>query len=250
MQKPAVLITGASSGIGFELAKIFAKNGYNLVLVSRDAQKLEKARKQLNGSGTIITIPKDLSDSRSAKELHRQIKNAGFEIEIIVNNAGVGVWGKFETQPLDKIEKMLALNIITLTSLTHIFLQDMVKNKKGKILNVASIVSFFPGPFMAGYCASKSYVLSFSQALSEELKGTEITVTTLCPGSTETNFHERAGYGMKNAMSAEKAAMAGYRGLMRNKKIIIPGIMNKIYTLTPRFLPRSSVLRIVRRIFA
>lgn len=246
----AVLITGASSGIGLELAKIFGRNGYNLVLASKDAQKLEKAKKQIIGTGTIITIPKDLSEPRSAKELYRQIKNAGFEIEILVNNAGVGVWGKFHEQSIEKVEQMLRLNIVTLTSLTHLFLQDMIKNRRGKILNVASIAGFFPGPLMTSYYASKAYVLHFSEALSKELEGTGITITTLCPGATETNFYKAAGaqYGMfVHSMSAEKVAQAGYDGLMKNKKIIIPGLKNKLRVFATRFLPRKTVLNMVKK---
>jgi|SRR3989344_262938 len=254
MPKQAVLITGASSGIGLELSKLFAQRGFNLVMVSSNAQKLEEAKKALGScQGIVITIPKDLSQPGAAKQLYQQVKNAGFSVDILVNNAGFGIYGKFEEQSVERNTELINLNCSAVTALAHLFLPEMIKNKSGKILNVSSIAAFFPGPLMASYYASKAYVLSFSLALSKELEGTGVTVTTLCPGRTETDFKitagaERAGTFKGNVMTAEKVARIAYKGLMKNKQIIIPGICNNLFVFISRFLPRSIILKILKKI--
>src|SRR3989344_6508432 len=254
MPKPAVLITGASSGIGFELAKIFAQRGFSLVLVSHDPQKLEGAKKNIGSSSSvIITIPKDISQQGAARQLYQQVHNAGFSIDILVNNAGFGLHGVFAEQSLDRVQEMIQLNCSALTSLAHLFLPEMLKNKNGKILNVASVAAFFPGPLMATYYASKAYVLNFSLALANELRGSGVSVTTLCPGPTATEFEKTAGMQNSklfkgNVMSAEKVAKIAYKGLMKDKRLVIPGIKNKLLVFAARFLPRNSVVELVRRL--
>ncbi|MBS3125291.1 SDR family oxidoreductase [Candidatus Woesearchaeota archaeon] len=249
MVKQAVLITGASSGIGLELAKLFAKRGFNLVLVSSNAQKLDDAKKLLGScQGIVITIPKDLAIPGAARQLYQQVRNAGFSIDVLVNNAGFGIYGEFATQSLERNTELIHLNCTTLTQLTHLFLPEMLKNKTGKILNVASVAGFFPGYLMASYYASKAYVLSFSQALGEELRGTGVSVTTLCPGATATNFEKTAGAQTSrlfkgHIMTAQQVAQEGYRGLMKNKKLIIPGLKNKFLVFIARFLPRGIVVK-------
>lgn len=249
-----VLITGASQGIGLEIARVFAKNGYDLVLVARDKQKLSEVAKEFsrNYKIQVVTVSKDLSEQKSYFELYNLMKKQGLQIEILVNNAGFGNFGNFSETDLTKEESMIDVNIKALTSLTKIFLQDMLKRKSGKILNVASTAAFQPGPLMAVYFATKAYVLSLSEALSEELKGTGVTVSALCPGPTNSKFQERAG--MQNAnlftkrkvMSSEEVAEIAFQGLMKNKRVIIPGSRNKILAFFGRILPRSIVLQLVK----
>ena len=176
------------------------------------------------------------------------MRNAGFSIDVLVNNAGFGIYGEFATQSLERNTELIHLNCTTLTQLTHLFLPEMLKNKTGKILNVASVAGFFPGYLMASYYASKAYVLSFSQALGEELRGTGVSVTTLCPGATATNFEKTAGAQTSrlfkgHIMTAQQVAQEGYRGLMKNKKLIIPGLKNKFLVFIARFLPRGIVVK-------
>lgn len=254
MTKQAVLITGASSGIGLELAKLFAKRGFNLVLTSSNAQKLELAKKELgNCPGIVITIPKDLAQPNAARQLYQQVRNSGFSVDILINNAGFGIYGRFSEQLLERNAELIQLNCTALTQLTHLFLPEMIKNKSGKIMNVASIAGFFPGPLMASYYASKAYVLSFSLALANELEGSGISVTALCPGATSTEFEktagaEKSGLFKRGTMSARKVAHIGYKGLMKNKKVVIPGIKNKLLVFATRFLLRSIIVKMVRKI--
>jgi|SRR3989338_1440285 len=252
-KKPTALITGASRGIGYELTKIFAREGYNLVLVARDKAKLlEVANEMKSAHGSIVHIMvKDLTKTAAAQEIVAALKNEGITIEALVNNAGVGLFGDFTSTNLNDELDMIQINIITLTALTKYLLRDMVRKNHGKILNVASIAAFQPGPLMAVYYATKAYVLSFSEALANELKGTNITLTTLCPGPTESEFQARAGMEssaiFENAASAKEVAEAGYDGLMHNKSVVVPGKKNRTMLFCERFLPRKFITAFVRR---
>jgi short-subunit dehydrogenase len=249
------LITGASSGIGLELSKLFARDDYNLVLVARSTQKLESLAVELKQSyGVDVTVlPADLSRAGAAKEIFETLQVQGIDIHILVNNAGFGIHKLLaETDPDENVQ-MLQVNIITLTELTRLFLPGMLARKSGRILNLGSTGSFGPSPFMAAYVASKAYVLSFSEGLAEELHGTGVTVTALCPGVTPTGFQERAQVGNMplvhyGVVSVEKVAAAGYKALIRGKRRVVPGFANQLMALGMSLAPRAILLPIARRL--
>jgi uncharacterized protein len=251
-----VLITGASNGIGYELARLFAKKKYSLVLVSSDEEKLNKAAKNIKDEfDTFVkVIVKDLRKINSAKEIYKELNKETIKINILVNNAGFGLFGKFDDTNLEKEIDMIQVNNISLTQLTKLFLKDMIERKDGKILNVASTAAFQPGPLMAVYYATKSYVLSFSEALAEELKGTGVSVTTLCPGPTKTGFEKRADledsklFKSIKVMESKDVARIGYEGLMKNKRVVIPGFTNNVMANAPRFVPRNFVTSAVKKV--
>jgi len=247
--KKYALITGASGGIGYDLAKIAGADGRNLILVARSAEKLNTLAVELrkNNDTEVVTIAVDLSDEKGVNKLLDEIASQNLKVDILVNNAGFGDFGDFSKADLSKNMEMIRLNIGALTQLTHAIMQQMIGSGKGRIMNVASTAAFLPGPGMAVYYASKAYVLSFSEALSRELKGSGVTVTTLCPGPTDTSFATAAGLGkslmhrmLPPATSAE-VAKAGYKAMMKGKTIEIPGFMNKLTAITPRLTPRSIV---------
>ncbi|MBW4646029.1 MAG: SDR family oxidoreductase [Goleter apudmare HA4340-LM2] len=252
--KKTALITGAASGIGYQLAYIFALNDYNLVLVDRMGQKLlEIADKfQIEFGIYVKTIVKDLSLSTSPEEIFTELQREAIKVDVLVNNAGFGIHGLFNETNLTTELEMLQVNVVTLTHLTKLFLKEMVKQGDGKVLNVSSAAAFQPGPLMAVYFATKAYILSFSQALASELEGTGVTVTTLCPGPTESAFHERTGAaGIKqvegnNMMDAAKVAKIGYRALMEGKTVVVPGWKNRMLAEIVRFTPRNLVTKIVK----
>lgn len=249
-----VLITGASSGIGYELSKIFAMNGYDLVLVSRTKSELEILAEELADKNNIQAkaIPKDLSKNTAAQELYDEIVSSGVEISVLVNNAGFALNGNFVDLSTEGQLDQLQLNISSLTILCKLFGKDMAKRGDGKILNVASIAAFQAGPFMSTYYASKAYVLSFSEGINNELKKFGVQVSVLCPGPTHTKFGERAK--MKNAkilngpwvMNAKDVAEIAYSGLMKRKRIIIPGYINNFLAFSTRLIPRSFAALICR----
>ena len=253
MNKTA-LITGASVGIGYELSNVFAINGYNLVLVSRSKQKLETVAKELENKHDIQTrvIPKDLSKPTAPQELYDQIATDGIEITVLVNNAGFGLNGKFVDFSTDKQMELIQLNITSLTMLCKLFGTDMVKRRSGRILNVASTGAFQAGPFMSTYYASKAYVLLFSEGINNELAQDGVDVSVLCPGPTQTKFGDRAEMNhtkilnVPGVMNAAKVAEIGFSGLMKRKKIIIPGFMNKFLAFNTRLMPRSLLVLILR----
>ena len=246
-----VLITGATSGIGYELSRLFAQNGFNLVLVARNKQRLEQRASELKSEFGIVTTPisRDLSVPTSPEEIFAELQRRSIHINILVNNAGFNVWGPFFETDLSEELRMIHTNLVSLTHLTKLFIREMLKRGSGKILNVGSTGSFVPGPLNAVYCATKGYILSFSEAIAAELKGTGVSVTTLCPGATRTEFAARAQ--MKDVrlfhfgtMDAETVAKIGYRGLMKGKRTVIAGLFNKLQILSIRFTPRglSSIL--------
>jgi len=245
MSKTA-LITGASAGIGYELSNVFAKNGYDLVLVSRNRQKLGFIAGNLESSYNVhvIVMPKDLCKPAAPQELYDEIADKGIDIDVLVNNAGIGVNGKFTDFSIERYKDLIQLNITSLTMLCKLFGSEMVKKKSGRILNVASTASFQAGPLMGSYYASKAYVLSLSEALNYELGQDRVVVTALCPGPTQTEFFERndmIGVNVTNCpwmMKAAEVAEAGFSGLMKGKTIVIPGLINKLLVFSVRFVPR------------
>ncbi|MFM9912724.1 MAG: SDR family NAD(P)-dependent oxidoreductase [Methylophilaceae bacterium] len=251
------LITGASSGIGLELAKIMARNQHNLILVARREDILQALKTQLQSEFKVnIEIrAMDLSLPGQAQALYEDCKNQGFIVEGLVNNAGYGDYGKCEVGKLDIYRNMLQLNNIALTELSVLFAQDMKTHRAGKIMNVGSIAAFQPGPNFAVYAASKAYVMQFTEALNYELRGTGVSVTLLSPGATETGFVSRAQMQdaavMKNGlMGAQSVAKTGYDAMMAGKLNVIPGLKNAILALGSKTMPsREILLRIAGSIF-
>ncbi|WP_375469883.1 SDR family NAD(P)-dependent oxidoreductase [uncultured Nostoc sp.] len=252
--KQTALITGAAGGIGYQLACLFAAHDYNLVLVDRNGVMLvEIAVKFQKEFGNLVTtIVKDLSIPIAPEEIFAELQQANIKVDVLVNNAGFGIYGLFHETDLATELEMLQVNLVCLTHLTKLFLKDMVKQGEGKILNVASAAAFQPGPLMAVYFATKAYILSFSEAIANELEGTGVTVTVLCPGSTASAFHERTGMADSNLlkgkkmMDAQTVAEIGFRALMKGQTIVIPGFMNKLLAKSVRFVPRNLVTKIVR----
>lgn len=254
-----VLVTGASSGIGHELAKCFARDGYNLVLVARSRDELKKIAAQLTSEYgiSIKVIVKDLSLPVSPQEIFDEVQADGITINILVNNAGFGTYGSFsKTSIMDELE-MMQVNMVSPTHLTKLFLPGMITRRHGRILNVASMAAFQPGPLLAVYCASKSYVLSLSEALAEELSGTGVTVTALCPGPVETGFARRAKTEKTRAMmrgllnkvwEAKDVAAIGYDGLMKGKTVVIPGKRYIVSAFIVRCVPRKLARKSARKI--
>jgi short-subunit dehydrogenase len=241
------VVTGASGGIGLEFARLLAKDKYDLLLVARNTEKLKAASDdiEIKFGVKVHYYPCDLSDLSSAKQVYSIVDKNNFNVEVLINNAGYGLNGSVDKLSIDEQENMIRLNCINLFSLTKLLLPFMLKNKKGRILNVASTAAFAAGPFMSVYYASKAFVLSFSEALSYEVKGTGVSVTCLAPGPTTTGFQERAKisnsrmFNAQSVMSAEKAAHIGYNALKKGKAIIVPGFNNKIMIFSSRFMPRS-----------
>jgi hypothetical protein len=246
-----VLITGASGGIGYELAKLFARDHHNLVLVARSADKLAQVASELQGhGGTVKTFALDLAAPPAPKFLFDQL--AGTPIDILVNNAGFGAFGDFAQMPEEDILGQIQLNITALTQFTRLFLPPMVERRSGRIMNVASTAAFQPGPLMAVYYATKAYVLSFSEAIANELRHSGVTVTCFCPGATHTGFAKRAGndksrlFKQLGAMDADKVALDGYRALMEGRTLAISGMHNWLVAQSTRFVPRKVVTAISR----
>nr|WP_026565680.1 SDR family oxidoreductase [Bacillus sp. UNC41MFS5] len=247
--KKTALITGATSGLGYEFVKLFANDGYNLVLVARNEKRLKEIQQSYTNIEVTI-IPKDLSVHGAAKEVFEEIENRGIDIDVLVNNAGFGLMGKFDELDIQKQLNMIQLNVSALSELTYCCLQKMKQKNSGRILNVASTAAFQPGPLMAVYYATKAFVLSFSEALVEELSGSSITVTTLCPGATKTNFGSVASVeGTKmfsSAMASDIVAQSGYNALMNGKRVIITGGFNKAGAIGAKFMPRSIAAKIAK----
>ncbi len=247
-----VLITGASMGIGFEMAKVFSREGTDLVLVSRDEKALREIAEELERQGGIEVkiIAKDLSLKHAAEEIFRELEEEGIEVDELINNAGFGALGAIVNLENQLQLDMIEVNVSAVTELTRLFLPGMLQRGRGGVLNVGSVAGFQPGPNMAVYFATKAYVLSFTEALAEEVKGSGVRVTCLAPGPTRTGFGERSGMGKIRIfemwmMSADEVARAGVEGFRRGDVIIIPSITNKIGTFLIRLLPRFVVRRLV-----
>jgi len=249
------LITGASGGIGMELAKIHAKNGDNLILVARNGEKLNELAGELKDKYKILidVIVSDLSKNNAAKEVYLAVKQKNTEIDYLVNNAGFGDFSFLHESNWEKQEMMIDLNIKSLTHLTNLFLTDFVKRKSGKIMNIASIAAFLPCPMMAVYAATKHYVLAFSEAIANEVADKGVTVTALCPGATKSGFQDAAEMNESGFMTnvkfatAESVAQYGYKSMMNGKRVAIPGFFNKFSSGIIRLTPRRLVSRIARK---
>lgn len=253
MNKTA-LVTGASGGIGLDIAELLASEGMDLILVARKGRKLRHEQDRLSGkyNVSVSIIATDLSQIESAEKVYEEVHSRCLAVDYLINNAAFGVYGEFRSTDWSTEAEMLNLNMITLTHLTKLFLQDMLGRGGGKIMNVASTAAFQPGPKMALYYASKAYVLSFSEAIGNELKNSNVTVTALCPGPTKTGFQSAAGIqesrlvkGRKLPDSKEVAAY-GLKAMMKGKALAVPGLLNKILVFGVRILPRSLVVRVTR----
>lgn len=251
--KKVALITGASSGIGKELAYIHAEKGGDLVLVARSADKLEALKTDIveKYKSSVHLIVKDLSLMDSAKEVYDEVKNAGIEVEYLINNAGFGGIGKFHERKWEQDQNMIKLNIMALTELTRYFLPDFVKRNSGRILNVSSTASFMPGPMQAVYYATKAFVTFFSNAIAQELHDTNVTVTNLMPGATETDFGAVSGMDktvlFNKTASARKVAEDGYNGMLKGKIDVISGLTGSqkvMFKMLP-FLSKKMKLKTV-----
>ena len=251
--RTTALITGASSGIGYELAKVFAQHGHDLVLVARNREKLFQLAEELRAAFgvTVTVLAKDLSLPTAVPEIVAELQQRAVRINFLVNNAGMDVYGYFYDTDWTQELEMIQLNLVSLTQLTKLLLVDMRQHGFGRILNLGSTGSFVPSPLNTVYSATKAFVWSFSTALAEELRGTGITVTVLCPGATRTEFQERAH--IENVrllrfgvMSAATVAEAGYRAMISGKRVAVPGLYNKTQVLLTRLLPTSLMTRMAK----
>jgi short-subunit dehydrogenase len=250
----AVLITGASGGIGYELAKLFAKDHHNLVLVARSQTRLAQVADELQRQFRISvkTVALDLAEPNASQSLFAQLQHESVSVDILINNAGYGQFGEFADISLDESQGQIQLNITALTALTKLFLGPMLERRSGTIMNVASTAGFQPGPLMAVYYATKAYVISFSEALANETADKGVTVTCLCPGATETGFAGRAGndktrlFKSLRPMEAKTVASAGYYGMLKGKTIVIPGVRNWLVAESVRISPRKLVTAVSR----
>ena len=256
-QKTA-LITGPTSGIGFELISLFCKDNIDLVLVSRNEERLQKIKEDVikNYNINVALFPIDLSHTNSAKKVYEFCVKNNLEIDYLVNNAGFGIYGLFEEAPIQLDQEMIQLNITSLTELTKYFALEMKKRGFGKIMNVASTASFQPGPWMSVYCATKHYVLAFSEAIAEEFKGSGVSVTTLCPGPTISGFQERAGFRKEAKLfsspataTSKQVAVFGYRKMMNKKRVVIYGFLNNLSAFFVKFVPSTWKTSLVKKIF-
>jgi uncharacterized protein len=247
------LITGASGGIGYELAKLFARDHHDLVLVARNGDKLIQVAGELETHGIHVkTVPLDLSQPPAATFLFDQLQREGIAVDILVNNAGFGAFGDFVRMKEDDILGQIQLNITALTELTRLFVPPMIARRSGRVMNVASTAGFQPGPLMAVYYATKAYVISFSEAVANELRHSGVTVTCFCPGATHTGFAERAGiqnsrlFKRLGASNVAAVALDGYRALMVGRTLSISGAHNWLVAQSTRFAPRKMVTSISR----
>jgi short-subunit dehydrogenase len=247
---PTALITGASSGIGADLARELARDGHDLVLVARRVEPMQALAAEFTTKVTIIAA--DLSKPGAAADLVRELESRNLAIDVLINNAGLGATGRFDQIDLAKTSETLQVNVTALTELTRLLLPPMIARGRGRIMLVASTAAFQPGPLMAVYYASKAYVLSFGEAIAFELRGTGVSVTTLCPGPTATNFFDAAGGDhtklfknpMTKLMNSAEVARIGYAGLKAGRRVVISGASNKLLAITARMSPHALVLRI------
>lgn len=257
MNPTYTLITGASSGIGLALAKTFAREKHNLILVARREDKLKALAEELRKTGVLVeVIPADLGNAEGAEKLFKQVMDKALEVDILVNNAGRGNAGEFVDQSADEMLGTIELNMTSLTLLSRLFLGPMKARGKGHILNIASVAGFMPGPGMALYHATKAFVLSLSEALNAELSGSGISVTASCPGPTESEFHGHAdtlslkSFKILHMMSAEQVAKEAYDAMTARKSFIVHGVMNRLMVTSPKLMPRRAVARIVKTLMA
>jgi uncharacterized protein len=255
MSNETILVTGASSGIGRELARCFAADGCKVVLVARNADALRSLADELQRTHGVDArvLTADLALPETPARIFEELAEAEGAVDVLVNNAGFGTHGLFLDTPLSRQLDMLQVNLTSLTHLTGLFLPGMIRRRRGGVLNVASTAAFQPGPGMAVYYATKAYVLSFSEALAEELAGSGVTVSALCPGPTKTQFAARADFQgwrpfMKGAASAVEVARCGHRAFRRGRFVAIPGFRNRLLVFLERFCPRSLVRKAVKKL--
>ncbi|MEL7355362.1 MAG: SDR family oxidoreductase [Cyanobacteria bacterium J06560_6] len=252
------LITGASRGIGLALAKVFARENHNLILVARSTDELKAAQQGLSEKHNVnvVVFSHDLINPEERQQLFEKVKQQNLTVDILVNNAGFGDYGEFASSDWEKLQGMLMLNVVALSHLTHLFLPGMISRGSGKILNLGSTAAFQPGPMMAAYFASKAYVLSFSEAIAAETEGTGVTVTVLCPGPTQSNFgkvsnmDKIAAVGSLSAdkfPTAKEVAEYGYQQLIQGEVVAVHGLLNKFLTFTPRITPRNVIRQGVKK---
>jgi len=248
-----VLITGASGGIGYQLAKLFARDRHNLILVARSGDRLAQIANELQvHGGKVTTFALDLTAPTAPKFLFDQVRGGGLVVDILINNAGFGAFGEFAQMSNEEIFGQIQLNITALTELTRLFLPAMLTRHNGRIMNVASTAGFQPGPLMAVYYATKAYVISFTEAIANEVRNSGVTVTCFCPGATNTGFAERAGndksrlFKQLGAMNVEKVALDGYRAVMEGRGLVISGSHNWLVAQSTRFAPRKLITAISR----
>ncbi len=243
--KKTAVVTGASSGFGRELVKLFAQDDYQVVLVARQAAELHDVAQQLERkfpSCKTLVIPKDLAQPQAAQELYDEVQQHGLRVQALVNNAGFGEHGQFVNTDLEKELSMIQLNVTSLVTLTKLFMQDMVQRGDGRILQLASTVSFMPVPKLSVYAATKAFVLSFSEAIAYELENTGVTMTALCPGASDTEFFARAGAEGANVTDTPlsdpaEVARDGYQAMMQGETRVISGAMNKLQVYMANFIP-------------
>jgi short-subunit dehydrogenase len=248
-----VLITGASGGIGYDLAKLFARDHHNLILVARSKDKLAQVAAELEPNGiSVRTVALDLAQASAAKSIFEQLQSESLTVDILVNNAGFGALGPFAQMREEDIAGQISLNITALTELTRLLLPQMIARRSGRILNIASTAGFQPGPLMAVYYATKAYVISFSEGIANELRDCGVTVTCFCPGPTNTGFAARAGndksrlFKKFSAMNSDQVALQAHRALMEGRTLAISGIQNWMLAQSIRFSPRKLVTAISR----
>ncbi|HEY6050236.1 MAG TPA: SDR family oxidoreductase [Thermoanaerobaculia bacterium] len=255
-KRPTALVTGASSGIGRELAVLLARDGHDLVLVARDEARLDALARDLSDAHGIraTVVARDLSAPDGPDAVLAELRRAAVDVDVLVNNAGMGVWGFFAETDLARELEMIRVNLVAVTVLAKGVLPGMLARRSGKILNVASTAAFQPGPLMAVYYGTKAYVLSFSEAIANETAGTGVTVTALCPGPTITEFQKKAGmeqtrlFRSRLVQDAKTAANAGYEGMKRGRRVVVPGLANKLLAQGVRLAPRRLLTAITRRI--
>ena len=257
LMRETALITGASSGIGLHLAKEFAKRKHPLVLVAPVASELDAIATELKAAGAILvkTIAKDLAQPEAPQEIFDELSRERIYVDVLVNNAGAAHRGKVWEIPITDDILILRLNIEAVLRLTKLFLPSMLEQRRGRILNVASVAGFEPGPLLAVYHASKAFVLSFSEALATELADTSVTASALCPGPTDTDFFEKSGmvgarlFQRGNLMAPQDVAKAGYEGLMAGDRVVVPGVANKIIVFSRRLLPEATLAKMTEKLY-
>jgi len=256
MALTTALVTGASSGIGYEISKLLAEQGHDLVLVARRQDRLQQLADYLERDYKVQVkvIAADLTRLDQIDQLYATLEQENIPVDILINNAGLGNWGPFTATEFDSDQEQIQLNVMALTYLCKLFARDMVKRGLGKILNIGSIAGFTPGPYMAVYYATKAYVISFSEALRAELKGSGVSVTVSCPGITESEFHQQAGtttslfVKLLPAMNSAQVARASLAAMHKRKVMVVPGTMNLITSWLPRFTPRVVLMFALKRI--
>jgi short-subunit dehydrogenase len=252
--RPVALVTGASRGIGAELARVLARHGHELVLLARSSAELEALSVALHSTYNVHAeiLPADLSDPETPSRVFESLAQRGIAVDVLINNAGFGLAGRFDRTDVERDLDMIQVNVAALTALTRLFLPGMIDRGHGRVMNVASTAAFQPGPFNAVYYATKAFVLSFSVAIAEELRETGVTITALCPGPTRTAFatvanmkHSRR-FNSSLTMSADRVADYGYRAMLLGKRVAIPGVLNRLVAFSNRLAPRTLVTRISR----